>query len=163
MGSDPRPSKKPSSDSPAENGCHLQAMVKNEISVKLENLVAEEAVAPRRTIDHDRIFEPLDRGVLPRKLELDVRTANRAIFEVTTKWILNPVPAPQSNALLSIDPSRLTHPQGVGRNAAEFRRHLRGCESDGQRAEFGAQKPVDQLLRVSFMHLLPRAMWSFPG
>src|ERR1700741_1905709 len=41
--------------------------------LELENISAVESVEPRMTIDHERIFEPLEIGLLPRKLKLEMR------------------------------------------------------------------------------------------
>ena len=95
-------------------------MVNDEVSWELEIGIANEAIAPRQTVNHLGIFEPPEICLLPRKLELDVRNGEPGCLRSHDELDLKPGAGTPVERGAFDDPPCLAHPQGVGRNAANL-------------------------------------------
>ena len=94
-------------------------MVNYEFPVEFEIFIANEAVILRPAIDHHRIFEPAKMVLLPRRLEIDVRNGKPGYLRSHDEIDFESGAGTPVERRAFDDPARLTHQQGVGRNAAD--------------------------------------------
>src|ERR1700691_702121 len=88
--------------------------------IEFGKICAAETVGPRISIDYERIFEPIKKFALPRRLEAKGGNAELREVDGNGKTKDEGRAAGAIDRLALHDPARLANAQAVARNAADF-------------------------------------------